>query len=81
MNLSVCIPDQMSSGVQTGVSVDLNAQTGAAVNASVLAGNTITGPVTFNYNTAGHGTVTITVPTETQCLLAVSEIMLSVCEP
>ncbi len=66
----------MSSGVHTGVSVDLNAQTGATVNAPVLTGNTITGPVTFNYNTAGHGTVTITVLTETHCLLAVSEIML-----
>ncbi|KAF4115193.1 hypothetical protein G5714_002682 [Onychostoma macrolepis] len=44
---------QMSSGVHTGVSVDLNAQTGATVNASVLTGNTITS-VTFNYNTAGH---------------------------
>ncbi|KAF4114074.1 hypothetical protein G5714_004297 [Onychostoma macrolepis] len=42
---------QMSSGVQTGVSVDLNAQTGATVNAPVLTGNTITS-VTFNYSTA-----------------------------
>ncbi|KAF4103763.1 NACHT, LRR and PYD domains-containing protein 12-like isoform X2 [Onychostoma macrolepis] len=42
-----------SSGVQTGVSVDLNAQMGATVNAPVLTGNTITS-VTFNYSTAGH---------------------------
>ncbi len=81
MNLSVCIPVQMSSGVHTGVSVDLNTQTGGTVNAPVITGNTITGPVTFNYSTARLGTVTVTVPTETHCLLAVSEIMLSVCEP
>ncbi|ROL48115.1 NACHT, LRR and PYD domains-containing protein 3 [Anabarilius grahami] len=37
----------------SGVSVDLNAQTGATANASVLAGNTITGPVNI-YNTAGN---------------------------
>lgn len=70
----------MSSGVHTGVSVDLSAQTGGTVNASVLTGNTIAS-VTINYNTAGHGTVTITVPTEAHCLLAVSETMLSVREP
>ncbi|XP_058617608.1 serine/threonine-protein kinase/endoribonuclease ire-1-like [Onychostoma macrolepis] len=46
---------QMSSGGHTGVSDDL-AQMGVAVNAPVLAGNTITGPVTINYSTAGHGT-------------------------
>ncbi|XP_048035472.1 NACHT, LRR and PYD domains-containing protein 12-like [Megalobrama amblycephala] len=49
---------KMSSSALTGVSVDLNAQTGAAVNAPVLAGNTITGPVTFNYNTAGQQNIT-----------------------
>ncbi|XP_048039947.1 NACHT, LRR and PYD domains-containing protein 12-like isoform X2 [Megalobrama amblycephala] len=47
----------MSSSAHTGVSVDLNAQTGAAVNASVLAGNTITGPVNI-YNTAGPQNIT-----------------------
>ncbi|KAF4095436.1 hypothetical protein G5714_024514 [Onychostoma macrolepis] len=53
VNVSVCIPVQMSSDVQTGVSVNLNAQTGATVNAPVLTGNTFTS-VTFNYSTAGH---------------------------
>ncbi|ROL48088.1 NLR family CARD domain-containing protein 3 [Anabarilius grahami] len=48
----------MSSSAHSGVGVDLNAQTGAAVNAPVLAGNTITGPVTFNYNTAGPQNIT-----------------------
>ncbi|KAF4100978.1 hypothetical protein G5714_019174 [Onychostoma macrolepis] len=42
---------QMSS---TAVSVNMNAEMGGTVNAPVLAGNTITGPVTFNYSTAGH---------------------------
>ncbi|XP_026118061.1 NACHT, LRR and PYD domains-containing protein 3-like [Carassius auratus] len=45
---------QKSSGAQTGVSVDLNAQSGGAVIASVLTENTFTGPVTFNYSTAVH---------------------------
>ncbi|KAK9952825.1 hypothetical protein ABG768_018631 [Culter alburnus] len=43
---------QMSSSSHTGVSVDLNAQTGAAVNAPVLTGNTITGSVTITMNSA-----------------------------
>ncbi|XP_059413435.1 NACHT, LRR and PYD domains-containing protein 3-like isoform X2 [Carassius carassius] len=47
---------QMSSSTHTGVSVDLNAQKGATVNATVLSGNTISGPVTINYNTAGNDT-------------------------
>uniref|UniRef100_A0A8C1TKF2 NACHT, LRR and PYD domains-containing protein 12-like n=1 Tax=Cyprinus carpio TaxID=7962 RepID=A0A8C1TKF2_CYPCA len=46
----------MSSSTHTGVSVDLNAEMGATVNATVLSGNTITGPVTINYNTAGNET-------------------------
>ncbi len=46
----------MRSGVHTGVSVDLNAQTGGTLNAPVLTGNTITGPVTIIGTTAGHGT-------------------------
>ncbi len=71
MNRSLCIPAQMSSSV---VSVNMNAETGGTVNAPVLTGNTITGPVTFNYRTAGHGTVTVTVLTETHGLLAVSVI-------
>ncbi|XP_051772412.1 NLR family CARD domain-containing protein 3-like isoform X2 [Ctenopharyngodon idella] len=45
--------DQMSSRDHTGVSVDLNAETGAAVNAPLLNRNTITS-VTFIYNTAGN---------------------------
>ncbi len=72
MNLSFCIPVS-SSVVQ-------NAQTGGTANANVLTRNTFTGPVTIN-NTGGHGTVTVTVLTETHCLLAVSEIMLSDREP
>nr|UTQ10231.1 NLRP12-like protein 1 [Ctenopharyngodon idella] len=45
---------QMSSSTRSEVSVDLNAETGATVNVPVLTGNTITGPVIFNYNTAGN---------------------------
>ncbi|XP_048058462.1 NACHT, LRR and PYD domains-containing protein 3-like [Megalobrama amblycephala] len=45
--------DQMSSSAHSEVSVDLNAQTGAAVNVPVLTGNNITS-VTINYNTAGN---------------------------
>ncbi len=64
------------------VNVDLTAQERATANTPVLTDNTIAGAVTINYNnTAGNGTVTITVLTETHCLLAVSEIMLSNCEP
>ncbi|XP_058625403.1 NACHT, LRR and PYD domains-containing protein 12-like isoform X2 [Onychostoma macrolepis] len=44
---------QTSSSPHTGVSVDVKAQMGAAVNAPVLAGNTFTGPVTI-ISTAGH---------------------------
>ncbi|XP_073695262.1 NACHT, LRR and PYD domains-containing protein 3-like [Garra rufa] len=40
----------LSSSGHTGVSVDLNAETGAIVDAPILTGNTITGPVTFNYS-------------------------------
>lgn len=58
----------MSSSAPIAVSVDVNAQTGAAVNAPVITGNTI-GSVTFN--AAGNGTITIAVLTETHCLLAV----------
>ncbi|XP_048026780.1 NACHT, LRR and PYD domains-containing protein 3-like [Megalobrama amblycephala] len=43
------------SSAHCGVSVDVNAETGATVNAPLLAGNTITGPVTFIYNSAGNG--------------------------
>ncbi|XP_067283772.1 NACHT, LRR and PYD domains-containing protein 12-like isoform X2 [Pseudorasbora parva] len=49
---------EMCSSAHTGVFVDLNAQTGATVNAPVLAGNTITS-VIFNYNTAGNEPQTI----------------------
>ncbi|KAF4116642.1 hypothetical protein G5714_004131 [Onychostoma macrolepis] len=45
---------QTSSSPHTGVSVDVKAQMGAAVNAPVLAGNTFTAPVTI-ISTAGHG--------------------------
>ncbi|KAF4097193.1 hypothetical protein G5714_021201 [Onychostoma macrolepis] len=45
---------QTSSSPHTGVSVDVKAQMGAAVNAPVLAGNTFTAPVTISYSTAGH---------------------------
>ncbi|XP_051743040.1 NACHT, LRR and PYD domains-containing protein 3-like isoform X3 [Ctenopharyngodon idella] len=45
---------QMSSSTRSEVSVDLNAKTGATANVPVLTGNTITGPVTFIYNTAGN---------------------------
>lgn len=62
----------MSSSTHTGVSVDLNAEMGATVNATVLSGNTITGPVTINYNTAGNGTITVDMLSEKHCLLAVS---------
>ncbi|KAF4116656.1 hypothetical protein G5714_004145 [Onychostoma macrolepis] len=44
---------QTSSSPHTGVSVDVKAQMGAAVNAPVLAGNTFTAPVTI-ISTAGH---------------------------
>ncbi len=71
MNLFVCIP--VSRSPHTAVSVGLNAETGATVNAPVLAGNTFTAPVTIINSTAGHGTVTVTLLTETHGLLAVSE--------
>jgi len=40
-------------------SVDVKAETGATLNAPVLARSTFTAPVTFNYssNTAGNGNV------------------------
>ncbi|ROL48092.1 hypothetical protein DPX16_2674 [Anabarilius grahami] len=47
----------------SGVSVDLNAQTGATVKAPVLAGNNITS-VTLNYNTAGNEPQNITETVE-----------------
>ncbi|KAL1248145.1 hypothetical protein QQF64_023521 [Cirrhinus molitorella] len=50
--------------------VNMNAQTGGTVNAPILTGNTITS-VIFNYNAAG--TVTVTVFTETHCLLIISQ--------
>ncbi len=63
MNLSVCIPAQTIS------SVDVKAETGGTVISPVLTENTITGPVTFNISTtAGHGTVTIPLITETQLI-------------
>ncbi len=62
MNLSVCIPAQTIS------SVDVKAETGGTVIAPVLTGNTITGPVTFISTTAGHGTVTVPLITETQLI-------------
>ncbi len=80
MNLSVCVPVQMISSPHTEVSIDLNAESGATVRSPVFAGNNITSLI-FNLNPAGHGTVTITVLTETRCLLAVHETMLSDCEP
>ncbi|XP_067283787.1 NLR family CARD domain-containing protein 3-like isoform X2 [Pseudorasbora parva] len=43
---------EMSSSAHTGVCVDVNAQTGAAVHAPVLTGNITM--VNFNYSTAGH---------------------------
>ncbi|XP_051743017.1 NACHT, LRR and PYD domains-containing protein 12-like isoform X1 [Ctenopharyngodon idella] len=55
---------KMSSSAHPGASVDLNAQTGAAVSAPVLARNTITGPVTFNMNTAGNELQNITETVE-----------------
>ncbi len=74
MNLSVCIPAHM-------ISVDVKAETEGTVIAPVFTGNTITGPVTIISNAAGHGTVTVTLLTETHSLLAVSVIMLSDREP
>ncbi|XP_067283536.1 NACHT, LRR and PYD domains-containing protein 12-like [Pseudorasbora parva] len=47
---------EMSSRAHTGVCVDVNAQTGATINAPVLTGNIITGSVIFNYNAAGKET-------------------------
>ncbi|XP_048024611.1 NACHT, LRR and PYD domains-containing protein 12-like [Megalobrama amblycephala] len=47
---------QMSSSANCGVGVDVNAETGATVNAPLLTGNTMTGPVTFIYNSAGNET-------------------------
>ncbi|ROL51271.1 hypothetical protein DPX16_1513 [Anabarilius grahami] len=44
---------QMSSSAQSGVGVDVNAETGATVNAHLLSGNTFTGPVNI-YNSAGN---------------------------
>ncbi|XP_067222649.1 NLR family CARD domain-containing protein 3-like isoform X1 [Chanodichthys erythropterus] len=55
---------QMSSSAHTGVSVDLNAQTGATLNAPVFAGNNITGPVTFIMNPAGNEPQNITETAE-----------------
>ncbi|XP_026064442.1 NACHT, LRR and PYD domains-containing protein 13-like isoform X3 [Carassius auratus] len=47
---------KMSSSTHTGVSVNVSAQMQSTVNATVLSGNTISGPVTINYNTAGNET-------------------------
>ncbi len=60
MNLSVCIPAQTIS------SVDVKAETGGTVISPVLTENTFTGSVTFISTTAGHGTVTVPLITETQ---------------
>ncbi|XP_073689381.1 NACHT, LRR and PYD domains-containing protein 12-like [Garra rufa] len=46
--------DKKHKEVQMSSSVNMNAQTGGNVNAPVVTGNTITGTVIFNYNTAGH---------------------------
>ncbi|XP_048011945.1 NLR family CARD domain-containing protein 3-like [Megalobrama amblycephala] len=46
---------QMSSSTHCGVGVDVNAETGATVNAPLLSGNTFTGPVNI-YNSAGNET-------------------------
>ncbi|XP_067248672.1 NLR family CARD domain-containing protein 3-like isoform X2 [Chanodichthys erythropterus] len=43
----------MSSSTHCGVGVDVNAETGATVNAPLLTGNTFTGPVNI-YNSAGN---------------------------
>ncbi|XP_073689390.1 NACHT, LRR and PYD domains-containing protein 12-like [Garra rufa] len=48
------LEDKKHKEVQMSSSVNMNAQTGGTVNAPVLNKNTITGPVTINYNTAGH---------------------------
>ncbi|XP_051742987.1 NACHT, LRR and PYD domains-containing protein 12-like isoform X3 [Ctenopharyngodon idella] len=53
----------MSSSAHTRVSVDLNAQMGATVNAPVLAGNTFTAPVNI-YNTARNEPQNITETAE-----------------
>ncbi|XP_051559340.1 NACHT, LRR and PYD domains-containing protein 12-like [Myxocyprinus asiaticus] len=57
------VPVQISSPPQTGVSVDLNAKTGANVNAPVLTGNVISGPVTFNV-TSTTGAIGLQTPSE-----------------
>ncbi|XP_051747429.1 NLR family CARD domain-containing protein 3-like isoform X2 [Ctenopharyngodon idella] len=44
---------QMSSSTHCGVGVDVNAETGATVNAPLLTGNTFTGPVNI-YSSAGN---------------------------
>ncbi len=62
MNLSVCIPAQTIS------SVDVKAETGGNVIAPVLTENIFTGPVTIISSTAGHGTVTVPLITETQLI-------------
>ncbi len=64
MNLSVCIPAQTIS------SVDVKAETGGTVMSPVLTGNTFTAPLTVTIisTTAGHGTVTVTLLTETQLI-------------
>ncbi|KAK9960335.1 hypothetical protein ABG768_008191 [Culter alburnus] len=54
---------KMSSSAHTGVSVDLNAQTGAAVNAPVLTGNTIAS-VNIIMNPAGNEPQNITETVE-----------------
>ncbi|XP_067222765.1 NACHT, LRR and PYD domains-containing protein 3-like [Chanodichthys erythropterus] len=46
--------DQMSSRDHTGIIVDMNDVTGATVNAPLLNRSNFTGPVTFNYYTAGN---------------------------
>ncbi|XP_065146047.1 uncharacterized protein [Paramisgurnus dabryanus] len=45
--------DEISSRPHTGAIVDVDAKTGASVNAPVLTGNTFTGPVNFSLNAAG----------------------------
>ncbi|XP_039530243.1 protein NLRC3-like [Pimephales promelas] len=51
-----CSDNTLDEGVQMSSSVDVKAETGATVNAPVLARSTFTAPVTFNYssNTAGN---------------------------
>lgn len=61
----------MNSTAHPEISVDQKAETGGTVNDPVLIGNTITSLI-FNYNTAGTGTFTLTVLTETYCFLAIS---------